>query len=119
MNNKELYVIANELQELKNSRQSLPVSIGFKIRKNIKLVENTTTAYLEMRNEIIQKNGELNEKTCNYEMSTSCEEGVKELTELDSIEVDLQGVEKVKLEDIEKLELPLNTLDAIEFMLEE
>lgn len=119
MKNIELYTITNQLQDLKNSKQSLPVSIGFKIRKNIKIAENTTTAYLEMRNAIIEKYGEQNEKTGNYEMSTDCVEGVKELQELDNIEVTLDDIEKVALADIEKLELPLNTLDAIEFMLGE
>lgn len=117
MKNIELYTITNQLQDLKNSKQSLPVLVGFKIRKNIKILENTTTAYLEMRNAIIEKYGKQNEKTGNYEMSTDCAEGVKELQELDNIEVTLDGIEKVALADIEKLELPLNTLDAIEFML--
>lgn len=119
MKNIELYTITNQLQDLKNSKQSLPVSIGFKIRKNIKIAENTTTAYLETRNAIIEKYGKQNEKTGNFEMSTDCVEGVKELQELDNIEVTLDGIEKVALADIEKLELPLNTLDAIEFMLGE
>lgn len=119
MKNIDIYNIANELEKLIHSDIKVNVNVGFKLRRNAKAIKNIVEAYIDTRNSIIEKNGKFNEEKQTFEMSTDCVEGVKELQELDNIEVTLDGIEKVALADIEKLELPLNTLDAIEFMLGE
>lgn len=117
MKNYELLEIMQGLDKATELTTSVPVSEGFKIVQNKKKVKDALSAFEELRNAIIAKysdeNGEVKEDNPNY---TQC---LKEVNELASQEVEEVSFKKIKLETIEKLELPLNAIQAIYFMIED
>lgn len=117
MKNYELLEIMQGLDKATSLETSVPVAEGFKIVQNKKLVKDALVAFEEMRNAIVKKyadeNGEVKEDNPNY---AKCFEEVNTLATQECDEINFK---KIKLETIEKLELPLNAIQSIYFMIEE
>lgn len=117
MKNYELLEIMQGLDKATSLETNVPVAEGFKIIQNKKLVKDNLVAFEEMRNAIVKKyadeNGEVKEDNPKYQ---DC---LKEINELASQECDEVSFKKIKLSTIEKLELPLNAIQAIYFMIDD
>lgn len=117
MKNIELVELNNSLSKITNLETSIPVSEGFKIIKNKQAIQNELKPFEEMRNAIISKyadeNGEVKQDHPNFE---TC---LKEVTELGNQECEDISFKKIKLSALENLELPMNVISAITFMIED
>lgn len=117
MKNYELLEIMQGLDKATSLETSVPVAEGYKIVCNKKTIKDALVAFEEMRNAIVKKyadgNGEVKEENPNYQ---TC---LKEVNELANQECDELTFKKIKLATIEKLELPLNTIQSIFFMIDD
>lgn len=117
MKNYELLEIMQGLDKATSLETSVPVAEGFKIIQNKKAIKDALIAFEEMRNAIIKKyadeSGEVKEDNPNY---AQC---LKEVNELAIQECDELTFKKIKLATIEKLELPLNAIQSIFFMIDD
>ena len=117
MKNYELLEMMQGLNKIETVETSIPVSEGFKIVKNKKAIQKELEAFEEMRNAIITKyadeNGEVKQDNPNFE---TC---LKEVTELGNQECEDISFKKIKLSALENLELPMNVISAIAFMIED
>lgn len=117
MKNLELLQIYKNLETVTNVENTIPVAEGFKIIQNKKVIKDSLIAFEEMRNAIVKKyadeDGEVKEDNSNY---AQC---LKEVNELASQECDELTFKKIKLATIEKLELPLNAIQSIFFMIDD
>ena len=113
----ELLEIQDGLNKISNLETSVPVSQGYKIVCNKKMIQKELETYEEMRNAIVSKyadgNGEVKKENPNYQ---TC---LKEVNELANQECDELTFKKIKLATIEKLELPLNAIQSIFFMIDD
>lgn len=117
MKNYELFEIKQGLDKITNLETTLPVSEAFKIIKNKKLIEKELEAFEEVRNSIVSRyadeNGEVKKENHNFD---KC---YREVMELGKQSCDEISFRKIKLSSIEKLELPMNLVTSIEFMIDD
>lgn len=117
MNNIELLEIYQGLEKVSSVETNIPVSEGFKIIKNKNAIKRELEAFEEMRNAIVSKyaddNGEVKKDDPNFE---TC---LKEVSELGNQECEDISFKKIKLSALENLELPMNVISAITFMIED
>lgn len=117
MKNYELLEIMQGLDKATALETSVPVVEGYKIVCNKKTIKDALVAFEEMRNAIVKKyadeSGEVKEDNSNYQ---TC---LKEVSELANQECDEFTFKKIKLATIEKLELPLNAIQSIFFMIDD
>ncbi len=113
----DLLEIQEGLNKITNLETSVPVSQGYKLVRNKKMIQKELETYEEMRNAIVSKyadkDGEVKKDNPNF---NKCFQEVRELAnqEVDNIEF-----KKIKLSDIESLNLPMNLITAIDMMIEE
>lgn len=122
MKNFEIYTITESLKKLTQTDKDIPVIVGYKILKNLKTLSSITESFEETKDKIVKKYGTPSEdgRTVTIQKDNeNYEKVVKELNELALLEVELPKLEKIKLKDIEKLELPLESISALDFMIEE
>lgn len=117
MRNIEAFEMFTKLNsQTMDNAQSLPVRVSYKIIKNKFALKNYCEPYVETRNSIIRKNADgktiIEPNDPNY---LTC---MKELAELDN-DIARVTMEKIKFSDIENLDLPIEFMNAIYFMVEE
>lgn len=104
-----------EVAKVEGTSNIFPVKVGFKIIKNRISLERDAQPYIEMRDKIISKysngKGILREQDENYDI---CK---KEIAEID--EEISPKIEKIKLSEIENLNLPIDILSSLSFMIED
>lgn len=117
MKNYELVSILQGLGRVTELKAELPVSIGYKIVQNKKIIEKLLEPYEEMKDSIIKKYADKdNEVKYDNPHYKDC---VFELNELSNQDVEEFEAKKVSLSSIEKYDLPISAIEAISFMIEE
>lgn len=113
----ELVKLSDDLNRIVSLETNISVSEGFKIVKNKQLIQEELKPFEEMRNTIVTKyadeNGEVKPDSPNFE---TC---LKEVTELGNQDCEDISFKKIKLSALENLELPMNVISAITFMIED
>lgn len=99
-----------------DNTQSLPVKVSYKIIKNKFALKNYCEPYVETRNAIIRDYA--GGRTTIEPGDPNYAECMRKLTELDNANATV-SLEKIKISDIESLELPMELMNAIYFMVEE
>ena len=117
MTNREAYQHILTLHALRETKLSLPVVTGYRILQNLRALEDAAGPYIEARDSIIKKYSKGKE-----ELTMSSDPGAFkactiELSEIDVLEVDVNIV-KVHVNQIENLNLTLDILFDLDFMLE-
>lgn len=117
MKNYELLNIYKGLEKVTNLETSIPVSEGFKVVKNRILIESELKSFEDMKNAIIKKyageEGKVKTDNPNYK---KC---VDELNELANQECEEITFKKIKLSAIEKIDIPMNAISALAFMIDD
>ncbi len=117
MRNIEAFEMFNKLNsQTMDNAQTLPVRVSFKIIKNKFALKAMCEPYVETRNAIIS--GYANGKQTIEPTDPNYAECMKKLAELDNATATV-SLEKIKYADIESLELPMELMNAIYFMVEE
>lgn len=116
MKNTEILSIVSTLNRLDYSKTNMPVKVGYTILKNRQKMRQVIEPFEEMRNSIFKKysNGK--------EALTPQDEGYTEcLNEMESISNEEQELDlkKIKLADLEGVELPAEMISALMCMIEE
>ena len=116
MKNFELFNIVQSLNRFELSKTALPVKVGYTILQNRQKMRQVIEPFVEARNEIIKKysNGtmEVNQQDAGYA------ECLKEIDALGSEECEIE-FKKIKLSDIECIELSTDMISALMCMIEE
>lgn len=117
MKNAEAVARLNVLRDLEKLNISLPTVVGYRIVQNLRALQDVLVAYNDMRNKIIQKyakDGKTIRKDEDPAAYEACEAEIEELNQLD-VSVDVQTFPFSSIAD---KELPLNTMFALEFMID-
>lgn len=117
MRNIEAFEMFNKLnQQTMDNTQTMPVKVSYKIIKNKFALKALCEPYVETRNAIISSYAQgkqtIEQTDPNY---ADC---MIKLAELDNANATV-SLEKIKFSDIESLELPIELMNAIYFMVEE
>lgn len=119
LTNNKILEYANSLATIKNSQIKLPVRVNFFLQKNIRTILDAATYIEENRINIGRNYGELNEMQNSYIIPPeSMVAANAELNELFSIEQDLE-ITMIPLSTFDEVELTMEEMDAIMFMVEE
>lgn len=121
MLNRELIQIYDNLYKLSERNEvRFPAKVSFCITRNIKMLMPIAEAFELARITILQDYGiEAEDKPGFYKIKPDkAEIAMKELQDLENTEVDLT-LQKIKLQDIENLDLSIQDMDALYPMLEE
>ena len=121
MTNKQIYSLYDNLSFLmKDCTKNLPVKIAYPIVRNYKQFYDIMQDLQIMRQQIIDKYGKPSlEKEGYYIAKEGYEDQFKnEIQGLDEIDNDIK-IYKIKFKDLEPLELSLQDLDALYFMIED
>ena len=105
--------IVNEINKL--NAISMPVKVAYRINANKKALTEACEPIQETINAVISKysdNGKVTTDNPHYD------ECLKEINELNNEEVDV-NIKTVKLSEIETLNMPLSSVEALSFMIEE
>ena len=116
MKNTEILSIVNTLNQLDYSKTSMPVKVGYTILKNRQKMRQVIEPFEEIRNGIFKKYA--NGKQSLQPTDEGYAECLEEMNALNDEETELE-LEKIKLTDIEKLELSADMISALMCMLEE
>lgn len=116
MKNSEILNIVSVLSTLDFSKINMPVKVGYTILKNRQKMRQVIEPFEEMRNSIFKKYA--NGKQALQPTDDGYAECLQELNSInnDDVEIDL---EKIKLKDIENVELSVELISALMCMLEE
>lgn len=113
------YELSNNLKNLEevlNSELKFPVSVSLAMIKNKNTMNAEMESYGEAYNVIVKKyangNSVIEKTDPNFNKVT------EELTELNGQECDI-NVKKISVQSIENMEIPINMLNKIAFMIEE
>ena len=117
MKNSEALNNLNSLVTVSQATNVFPVSVGYKIIKNMKSLKNALEPYEEMRNKIITKydkdgDGSVKEDNPEYQ---NC---LKDISELNMQEIEDIKLDTISIEDIKDLEIPMNILTNLSCMIE-
>lgn len=119
LTNNKILEYANLLATIKNSQIKLPVRVNFFLQKNIRTILDAAAYIEENRINIGRSYGELNEMQNSYIIPPeSMAAANAELNELFSIEQDLE-ITMIPLSTFDEVELTMEEMDAIMFMVEE
>ena len=114
MKNSEALNNLNSLVTVSQATNVFPVSVGYKIIKNMKALKNALESYEEMRNKIVtkyDKSGLVKEDNPEYQ---NC---LKDISELNMQEIDVE-LNTISIDDIKDLEIPMNILTNLSCMIE-
>ncbi|MBP7319529.1 MAG: hypothetical protein KA953_00540 [Lachnospiraceae bacterium] len=114
MKNSEALNNLNSLVTVSQATNVFPVSVGYKIIKNMKALKNALEPYEEMRNKIVtkyDKSGLVKEDNPEYQ---DC---LKDISELNMQETDVE-LDTISIDDIKDLEIPMNILTNLSCMIE-
>ena len=114
MKNSEALNNLNSLVTVSQATNVFPVSVGYKIIKNMKVLKNALEPYEEMRNKIVtkyDKSGLVKEDNPEYQ---DC---LKDISELNMQETDVE-LDTISIDDIKDLEIPMNILTNLSCMIE-
>lgn len=116
MKNTEILSIVNTLNQLDYSKTNMPVKVGYTILKNRQKMRQVIEPFEEIRNSIFKKyaNGKQTLQPSD-EGYNAC---LEEMNTLNSEETELD-LEKIKLSDIENVELSAEMISALMCMIEE
>ena len=105
---------------MEKSVKDLPVKIAYPIVRNYRQLQSIMQDIQSMRQQIIDKYGKPSpDREGFYIAKEGYEEQFKEeIEELDEVDNDIK-ICKIKFEDLEPLELSLQELDALYFMIDE
>lgn len=118
MTNNEIYNHAANLATF-YLEERMPVRINFFLQKNILIIQNLAKEIDAERLTIAQAFGEINADGTAYNIPPEkMAEAQKELNDLFALEQDVQ-IHKFDLEDFADIELTMQQLSAIMFMIEE
>lgn len=117
MKNYELFNIVQTLNTFEMSKTELPVKVGFTILQNRQKMRQVIEPFVDARNEIIKKysSGSM-EVSPENEGYADC---LKEMDELGKTDAEPFELKKIKLSDIENIELSAEMISALMCMIEE
>lgn len=121
MKNKEIYSNYIQLLTLKeNKKLRFPAKVSFAIIYNIKTFFPIVETYEWTKDEIINQYAVKDEiHPGYYHIKEGNQNKVQqELTDLDNLETEI-SIQRIKIQDIENLELSIQDMEALYFMLEE
>ena len=120
MTNAQLIQTYQNLLDLrKRADVRFPARTSFAITRNLKLLEPIAASYYQTRDEVIHKYGVPADNPGDYTIPQEfISTAMDELSSLDSMEVEVNFV-KVKLNDLDTLDLSLQDMDALYNMIEE
>lgn len=116
MKNTEILSIVNTLNLLDYSKTNMPVKVGYTILKNRQKMRQVIEPFEEMRNSIFKKYA--NGKQALQPTDDGYAECLQEMSAINNDNVELE-LEKIKLSDIENLELSAELISALMCMIEE
>ncbi len=105
--------IVNEINKL--NAISMPVKVAYRINANKKALTEAYEPIQETINTVISKYSDSGKVTTDNPHYDEC---LKEINELNNEEVDV-NIKTVKLSEIETLNMPLSSVEALSFMIEE
>ena len=105
--------IVNEINKL--NAISMPVKVAYRINANKKALTEACEPIQETINAVISKYSDSGKVTTDNPHYDEC---LKEINELNNEEVDV-NIKTVKLSEIETLNMPLSSVEALSFMIEE
>lgn len=116
MKNFELFNIVQALNQFEMSKTALPVKVGYTILQNRQKMRQVIEPFVDARNEIIKKYSD-----GTMEVKPSDKGYAQCLKEMDELGQEEQAVElkKIKLSDIENIELSAEMISALMCMIEE
>lgn len=119
LTNNQIYTYTEQLLSLNINDIKMPVRINFFLQKNIQVIVAAGQEIDAARINIIREFGELNEGGTQYMIPPEkISSAQKELNDLFSLEQDL-NIHIFKLDDFDDIELTIQQLSAIMFMIEE
>ena len=118
--NKEITSIFEGLALVRRSEITFPAKIGYAIVRNIRILEPIYQDIIDSRNRIILDNSK--EKQAEQDFYTVAEDKKdfvnKELKSLGEAENDI-SLTKIKMKDIESLDLPIDIVEGLFYMIED
>lgn len=118
LSNQKIYEYATQLA-LFNIDTKLPIKINFFLQKNINTMRQAAQEIDAARVQIAQEFGTLNEDQSAYNIpAENMQAAQKEMNDLFAIEQDL-NIHIFKLDDFDNIELTMEQLSIILFMIEE
>jgi hypothetical protein len=105
--------IVNEINKL--NAISMPVKVAYRINANKRALTEACEPIQETINTVISKYSDSGKVTTDNPHYDEC---LKEINELNNEEVDV-NIKMVKLSEIEALNMPLSSVEALSFMIEE
>ena len=116
--NNQIYTYATNLAQF-NIEQKLPVKINFFLQRNIQTIQKLAEEINVARMEIAQQFGEPNEDGTGFIIPPhNIAAAQQELNDLFALEQDV-NIHMFKLDDFDGIELTMEQLSAIMFMIEE
>lgn len=94
---------------------TMPVKVAYRINANKKVLTEACEPIQETINAVISKYSDSGKVTTDNPHYDEC---LKEINELNNEEVDV-NIKTVKLSEIETLNMPLSSVEALSFMIEE
>ena len=117
--NNQIYFYAEQLSALNINDIKMPVRINFFLQKNIQTIVTAAQEIDAARINIAREFGTLNEEGTQYNIPTEkLNDAQKELNDLFNLEQEL-NIHMFKLDDFDNIELTVQQLSAIMFMIEE
>lgn len=105
--------IVNEINKL--NAISMPVKVAYRINANKRALAEACEPIQETINAVISKYSDSGKVTTDNPHYDEC---LKEINELNNEEVDV-NIKTVQLSEIETLNMPLSSVEALSFMIEE
>lgn len=116
--NQNIYSYATNFRAF-NIEQKLPVRINFFLQKNIQELRNLAEEIENARVSIIQQFGELNAEGTGYTVpSCNMSAAQQEMNDLFALEQEV-NIHTFKLDDFDGIDMTMEQLSAIMFMIEE
>jgi hypothetical protein len=117
LKNGKIFNSKKALDKIKNT--SLPIKTAYKIAKITKVIDEQYNFIVTQQNEIIKKygteeNGCYGIKANDYE---NLNKYAKDFNEVLEIEEEIE-IQKISLEELEKVELTINDVESIDFLIE-
>ena len=118
INNNQVYVYATNLAQF-NIEQKMPVKINFFLQRNIQTIQKLAEEIDVARLDIAEQFGELNEEGTSYQIPPhNIAAAQQELNNLFALEQEV-NIHMFKLDEFDGIELTMEQLSAIMFMIEE
>ncbi len=105
--------IVNEINKL--NAISMPVKVAYRINANKRALTEACEPIQETINAVISKYSDSGKVTTDNPHYDEC---LKEINELNNEEIEV-NIKTVKLSEIETLNMPLSSVEALSFMIEE